>query len=106
VRTMAVLTDITERKQSEERFAKAFRLAPVPMIVYLLGCFRVVDANQAFLAAIGRPIEDVVGHGADKLKLWESSAGLDHFERTLIAAGSVRNLDVKAQSASGSISTV
>jgi PAS domain S-box-containing protein len=103
MQTMAVLTDITERKQSEERFAKAFRLAPVPMIVYLLGCFRIVDANQAFLAAIGRPLEDVVGHGADELELWESSAALDQFERTLIAAGSVRNLDVKVQAASGNM---
>jgi PAS domain S-box-containing protein len=103
VRTMAAVTDITERKQSEERFAKAFRLAPVPMIVCLLGCFRIVDANQAFLAAIGRPLEDVVGHGADELKLWESPAGIGQFERTLIAAGSVRDLDVKVQTASGNL---
>ena len=102
VRTMAALTDITERKQSEERFAKAFRLAPVPMVVCLLGRFRIIDANRAFLTAIGHPVEDVVGHDADELWQWESSAKREQFERAL-AAGSVRDLDVKLQTGSGNL---
>ena len=36
VRTMAALTDVTERKRSEEQFSKAFALAPIPMMVSTL----------------------------------------------------------------------
>ena len=40
-------------RQSEERFAKAFRLAPVPMFLAESGGLRLVDVNDAFLAATG-----------------------------------------------------
>jgi len=40
-------------RQSEERFAKAFRLAPVPMFLAGLDGLRLVDVNDAFLAATG-----------------------------------------------------
>jgi PAS domain S-box-containing protein len=101
VRTMEVLTDITERKRSEERFVKAFRLAPVPMIVCrLLGC-EIIDANQAFLTMVGRPFEDVVGHGSDELQLWEHSALREQFECELTGGRTVRNLDAKVHAATG-----
>jgi PAS domain S-box-containing protein len=103
VRTMEVLTDITERKRSEERFVKAFRLAPVPMIVCQLIGFEIIDANQAFLTMVGRPPEDVVGHGSDELRLWEHSALREQFERELIGGRTVRNLDAKVQTAAGTL---
>ncbi len=103
VRTMAALTDITERKRSEERFSKAFALAPIPMVVSTLEDFRIIDANEAFLAATGHPSEAVVGHTADELKLWETRSVWQRVERELRGTGQIRNLDIRMQSTSGDI---
>ena len=40
-------------RQSEERFATAFKLAPVPMAVSTLDGLRFLDVNDAFAAATG-----------------------------------------------------
>lgn len=40
-------------RQSEERFSKAFRLAPVPMFLAELDGLRLLDVNDAFLGATG-----------------------------------------------------
>src|SRR5918997_4117312 len=48
-------------QQSEERFAKSFRLSPVPSIVATADDHRFVDANDAFVKTMGYETEDVVG---------------------------------------------
>ena len=103
VRTMAALTDITERKRSEERFNKAFALAPIPMVVSTLEHLRIIDANEAFLAATGHPSQVVVGQSTDDLKLWETRSVAEKIERDLRSIGRIRNLDVRMQSASGAV---
>ena len=103
VRTMAALTDITERKRSEERFSKAFALAPIPMVVSTLDDFRIIDANEAFLAATGHPSEAVVSHTADELKLWQTRSVWQRVERELRSTGRIRNLDIRMLSTSGDI---
>jgi PAS domain S-box-containing protein len=103
VRTMAALTDITERKRSEERFSKAFALAPIPMMVSTLDHFCIIDANEAFLAVAGHPRHAVVGHTADDLKLWETRSVWLSVERELCTVGRVGNLDIRMQSASGDV---
>ncbi len=99
VRTTAVLTDVTDRRHGEERFAKAFVLAPVPMLLANLGQRAVVDANQAFLTMIRRPAGEVVGQPVDRLNLWpEAAAGADDVLRL---QGSLRDLDVTIRAADG-----
>jgi PAS domain S-box-containing protein len=102
VRTMAALTDVTERKRSEERFSKAFALAPIPMMVSTLEHFRILDANEAFLAMVGHPRQAVIGRAADDLKLWGARTVSQRVEHDLRTAGRLRNLDVRITSASAS----
>ncbi|MEN4919937.1 helix-turn-helix transcriptional regulator [Achromobacter spanius] len=45
-------------RESEERFSKAFRLAPVPMAVCDGDTLEVLDINEAFAAATGGSLED------------------------------------------------
>ncbi|WP_137805621.1 helix-turn-helix transcriptional regulator [Pseudomonas sp. G(2018)] len=48
-------------RQSEERFAKAFRLTPVPVLVCSAGDQVVLDVNEAFLDTLAYPREEVQG---------------------------------------------
>jgi len=48
-------------RHSEERFAKAFRLSPVPTLVCSAETQVVIDANEAFLDILSYPSEEVLG---------------------------------------------
>lgn len=48
-------------RQSEERFAKAFRLTPVPILVCSAADQVVLDVNEAFLDTLAYPREEVLG---------------------------------------------
>ncbi len=99
VRTTAVLTDVTDRKHSEERFAKTFSLAPIPMMLAKLDHWEVVDANQAFLTMIRRPAAEVLGQHIDQLSLWHDDADRARVDDVLRREGSLRNLDVTIHAA-------
>lgn len=48
-------------RQSEQRFATTFRLAPVPMVVCLRSNSCVIEANEAYAAACDRPRQEIIG---------------------------------------------
>ena len=48
-------------RQSEERFAKSFRLSPVPAAICKLDGFKLVEINEAFKTVTGYGEEEVVG---------------------------------------------
>ncbi|SDU90347.1 PAS domain S-box protein [Pseudomonas mucidolens] len=48
-------------RQSEERFAKSFRLTPVPTLVCDAGNQQVVDVNEAFMNLTGYTTEELIG---------------------------------------------
>jgi PAS domain S-box-containing protein len=82
-------------RQSEERFAKAFRLAPVPMMLTTLDGFRILDINDAFAAAFGVATADALDQTADGLKLWEDSGQRKLFEKSLRENASRRNFEAR-----------
>jgi len=96
-----VMREIEEREHSEARFAAAFRLAPVPMVVSLLDGFRILDVNDAFVETLGHAAADTIGRTADDLKLWGTSAARRRFEEDLQAAGRVRNQDIRLLTKTG-----
>ena len=101
VRTTAVLTDVTDRKHSEERFAKAFSLAPIPMMLGKVEHWEVADANQAFLTMIRRPAAEVVGCQIDQLRLWSDEADGTKVGDLIRREGSIRNLNVTIRASDG-----
>ena len=103
VRTTAVLTDVTDRKHSEERFAKAFILAPVPMMLSRLDGGEVVDATQAFLTMITRTAAQVVGRQVDQLDLGIDGSNGAGVGEALRREGSLRNLDVTIHAVDGTM---
>jgi PAS domain S-box-containing protein len=59
-----------EARQSEERFAKAFRSSPIAIAITTVTEGRFIDANEAFLKLIGREVDEVAGKTAAELNIW------------------------------------
>jgi PAS domain S-box-containing protein len=90
-------------RQSEERFSKAFRLAPVPMTVSALENFRILDVNDAFSAATGYAAEEVVGHDAAELKLFAAPAMRRQLEQILEKTSGARNVEIQMRAKEGAL---
>lgn len=90
-------------RQSEERFSKSFRLAPVPTMISELEGFRILDVNDAFLTATGYLTEEVIGRSAYEIGLWETSGSRKELEHAVEKTGSVRNLEIRLRSKDGEL---
>ena len=91
----------TALRQSEERFAKSFRLAPVPMKLSTLDGHRILNVNHAFLHITGWSYEEVVGRKPADLELWESAAVRRDVERRLGEEGAFRACELKLKARDG-----
>jgi PAS domain S-box-containing protein len=82
-------------RQSEERFAKAFRLAPVPMMLTTLDGFKILDVNDSFAQVMGVPAADALGKTAYDIELWEAGDRRRLFEKTLREDQKLRNFEAR-----------
>ncbi|MEC4891068.1 MAG: PAS domain S-box protein [Nitrospira sp.] len=94
--------DITERKQteellrvSEERFAKAFRSSPHPVIVTERETGLCLEVNDAGLALFGYRREEVIGQTVPTLRLWATPEDRAQFFARLAQAGTFRNVEME-----------
>jgi PAS domain S-box-containing protein len=107
---LAVVRDITERKtamdelrQSEERFAKAFRANPQPMSITAISDGRYIDVNDSFLAISGYTRDEVIGHTSLELQVWETPESRKDFLRQLTERGSTVNIETRFRTRSGAM---
>ncbi len=96
--------DVTERyqqeealRQSEEKFAKAFRSSPFPITIATLAEGRFVDVNEAFLKDVGYPREEVIGRTALELGLWMDPARRAELVYRLERDGMVREFEFEVR---------
>jgi len=85
----------TALRQSEERFAKAFRLTPVPTLVCSADRQHVVDANEAFLNTFGYSALELTGRSVAELDFIEGKGVTEQLFDGLEKTGSVEGLDIK-----------
>jgi PAS domain S-box-containing protein len=90
-------------QQSEERFAKSFRLAPAPMKVCTLDGFRILNVNHAFLQLTGWTLEEVVGRKPEEIELWDSDATRREVEKRLVEAGGFRDVELQVKTKRGEL---
>ena len=88
-------------RHSEERFAKAFRMAPVPMAIIVLEGLRLLDVNDAFTAVTGWRREEVVGRNEPDLALWGSSETSQALEQQVKRNGHVHSVEIQLRNKDG-----
>ena len=100
--------DLEERRrahaslaQSEERFAIAFRMAPVPMLITSLADHRILDANDAFVRHFGHDRSKAVGRSKADLAIWADAKTQADAEQQLREMDRVHTIEVKLKTATG-----
>jgi PAS domain S-box-containing protein len=91
----------TALRHSEERFATAFRLAPIPTTIATMDDHRLVDVNEAFTSVLGYAAQDVIGRVAADLGLWIEEAERRRFQVMLDKGGAVRGFEARLRSKDG-----
>jgi PAS domain S-box-containing protein len=97
--------DITERRNAEETFRKAFNANPEPITIASISEGRYIDVNESFLRVTGYSREEVIGHTSVELKFWVGPENRSSFVEMLGKQGSVRELEIAFRTKSGEIRT-
>jgi PAS domain S-box-containing protein len=97
--------DITERKNAEETFRKAFNANPDPITIATLPEGRYLDVNESFLRVTGYSREEVIGHTSRELNFWERPEDRATFIKLVLRQGSVRDFELTFRTKSGEIRT-
>ena len=84
-------------RQSEERFAKSFRLTPVPTLVCSAEQ-QIVDVNEAFLDTCGYSSEELLGKTVQDIGFIAEPQAAEQLFGRLEKSGNVMGLDLKAVS--------
>jgi PAS domain S-box-containing protein len=92
-------------RESEERFSKVFKLAPIAMSISTLEEGRYIEVNESLLAITGYSRDEVVGHTARELQVFDDP---DDFRRIRERLGSdqpLRGLELRLRGKHGDIRT-
>ncbi|MGA7342435.1 MAG: PAS domain S-box protein, partial [Terracidiphilus sp.] len=110
---VSAFRDITERKrseekmrQSEERFAKAFRSSPVAISVSTAMEGRYVDVNDAFRRMLGYVDGEVIGSTDVELGIWELQEQRAEVMERLRQSGTIRSFEAQFKTRSGETRSV
>lgn len=107
---LTIVRDITERKraeaalrESEEKFALAFRSSPDAMSISTLKEGRYVEVNDTLLRIAGFERDEVIGHTVSELNIWANPEDRDKFVQLLQQNGAVRNQEFEFRMKSGEV---
>lgn len=88
-------------KMSEEKFNKALRAIPDPMLISTVADGKILEVNDSFLRHFGYSRDQVLGKTGVELKLWVEPEDRALMTRLLRERGAVRNLAFELTRQSG-----
>ena len=105
---VTALRDITGRKkieqalrESEEKYAKAFRNSPDAVMISHLADARIIEVNEGFRRIFGWPAKAAIGRTSLQLRLWSHPADRNRALRELQRAGYVRDWELPFRTRDG-----
>ncbi|MEI6154922.1 MAG: PAS domain S-box protein, partial [Deltaproteobacteria bacterium] len=98
-----VSKNISQLKQSEEKFSRAFHSSSVSMAISTMddGCF--LDVNETFLTTMGFSREDVIGKTSIELGIFINLENRTETHRIVKETGRARNVEVQVRTKDGKI---
>lgn len=87
----------TALRQSEERFAKAFRLTPVPTMVCNAESQFVVEVNDAFVSTTGFTAQELTGRSVQELGFIDDQKHCEQIFAMLKKTGSIEGMELKVR---------
>ncbi len=84
-------------RQSEERFAKAFRLTPVPTLVCNAQSRHVVEVNDAFVNATGYTAQELTGRSVEEIGFIDGAQQCAQLFDLLKKSGNLQGMEFKVR---------
>ncbi len=88
-------------RQSEERFAKAFRTSPAALSITRMTNNSFIDVNESFLSLFGYTREEVIGRSLNELNIYTNTDEWDELTKQFREHGSVNNYEIVFRTKSG-----
>ena len=82
-------------RESEEKFAKAFRSSPAAIVISRLSDGRFTEVNESFCRITGYGRDEVIGRTGPELDVWRSPAEREQFIECLRKEGRVHGVPVQ-----------
>jgi PAS domain S-box-containing protein/putative nucleotidyltransferase with HDIG domain len=95
-----------ERRQSEEKFAAAFRATPDLVSITRASDGMILEVNEGYRRLLGYDRQESVGRCTSDLALWVDSADRDRFVAALSAKGWVEDFETRLRRKDGTIIAV
>lgn len=106
IKLRGIAMDITEAKEAEERFFKAFHSSLTAMAITTRDDRKFVEVNDQFIALTEYSRDELIGQTPEKLNLWLPTPDREEKLEQLSRQGEIREWEKKLQCKDGSIRDV
>jgi len=104
--------DVTQSRQavlalgeSEERFAKAFRSSPAPLVISDITTGRFIDVNDCWVDMLGYSRDEQIGRTSKEVGIWADPSERDRIVRQIVEKGGFKNEPIEFRTRSGQLIT-
>ena len=93
-------------RRSEEWFLKVFRASPTAIVISRLSDGRYAEVNQSWLDIFGYTREEMIGHTALELGVWQDPEERARFVQLIRERGALRDFESRLKKRSGAVADV